>query len=468
MSKIQTSPEKGQAISELIAQFAVNLKGENIPPSVRARARLLMLDSIGIALASHGYDFSRRAMAAISELDGGGLSAVIGSDKKMDLRNSILMNGILIHGLDYDDTHAEGVIHTTTSVLPTVLAVAAQDNCSGEDMVTAFILGVEVAARLGSVAKGGFHQIGFHPTGLVGTFGCAVATGWLRGFDVRQYVDTQGLALSVASGSLEFLNDGAWNKRMHPGWAGVSGVTAATMGRHGYTGTRLAYEGRFGLYASHLAGRDDYDLDIATQNLGTVWEVERVSVKPLPACHFTHASVDAAIRVHQQGVRADQIHRVTVLVPEAVVKVVCEPQELKRKPANSYEAQFSTHYLVSTALLKGRLTLDDIDEHALHDPQVLALTQLIDYAVDPNSVFPKYYDSEVVVELKDGRIVRERESINRGAVDRPLTADDIKTKFRDNAARQVSTARANTIEKNILDIEQGSAKDLAQCLGQSH
>jgi 2-methylcitrate dehydratase PrpD len=141
---------------------------------------------------------------------------------------------------------------------------------------------------------------------------------------------------------------------------------------------------------------------------------------------------------------------------------------MKRKPANSYEAQFSTHFLVSTALLKGRLTLDDIEASALNNPEVLALTQLTDYAIDPKSVFPKYYDSEVVVELKDGRIVRERESINRGAVDRPLTADDIKLKFRDNAARQVSNVRAQHIEKSILEIEQGSAKDLAEILGQSN
>ncbi|MEY3630287.1 MAG: hypothetical protein RLY91_2053, partial [Pseudomonadota bacterium] len=331
--QIGTAPAEGQAISERIASFATNLQTEDIPQAVRERAKLLMLDSFGIALASHGYDFSKRAMAAVSELDSGGDSVVLGSDKRLDLRNSILMNGILIHGLDYDDTHAQGVIHATTSTLPTALAVAAKHGKSGTDMLTAFVLGVEVATRLGSVAKGGFHQIGFHPTGLIGTFGCTMVTGWLLGLNAAQYVDAQGIALSVASGSLEFLNDGAWNKRMHPGWAGYGGVTAATLGRHGYTGTRLAYEGRFGLYASHLAGRDDYDLDMATKDLGKVWELERVSVKPLPACHFTHAGVDAAARIYAQGVRADQIKRVEVLVPAEVVKTVCEPEAAKRVPA---------------------------------------------------------------------------------------------------------------------------------------
>ncbi|MEI7568226.1 MAG: MmgE/PrpD family protein [Alcaligenaceae bacterium] len=459
------SPVAGRAISEQLATFAANFKEESIPKAIRERAKLLMLDAFGIALASHGYDFSKRAMAAVTELNAGGRSIVIGSDKRLDLRNSILMNGILIHGLDYDDTHAQGVIHATTSTLPTALAMAAQHNKSGTELLTAFVLGVEIATRLGSVAKGGFHQVGFHPTGLIGTFGCTMVAGWLLGLNVAQYVDAQGVALSVAAGSLEVLNDGAWNKRMHPGWAGYAGVTAATMGRHGYTGTRLAYEGRFGLYASHLVGRDDYDLSLATQDLGRVWELDRVSVKPLPACHFTHAGIDAAIRIYEQGVRAEQIKRIKVLVPAEVVKTVCEPKDAKRIPANSYEAQFSIPYLVGTALLKGRLTLDDIDEPALSDPKVLALAAITDYAVDPDSRFPKFFDGEVIVELKDGRIIREREAMNRGSVDRPLTAQDIVTKYRDNAARQVSAARSLEIEQLVLGLEKGSARDIAQCLG---
>lgn len=463
----EQTPATGEAISEKIAAYAASFKAEHIPDFVRQRARELMLDATGIALASHGYEFSRTAMAAIEALDGGGKSQVIGSARRLDMRNAALINGILVHGLDYDDTHARGVIHATTSVYPAVLAVAAQQGRSVADMVTAYVLGVEVATRLGSVVKGGFHQVGFHPTGLIGTFGCTVAAGWLLGLDQQQLVDAQGLALSMGSGSLEFLNDGAWNKRMHPGWAAVSGITAATFGKHGYRGTRLAYEGRFGLYRSHLGESADFDLSLATADLGEVWEVTQISVKPLPACHFTHAAVDAAIRIHQQGVKVHDIERVEVLVPQEVIKTVCEPEQAKRKPANSYEAQFSIPYLVGTGLVHGRLTLDDIDPPALYDSTVLGLAQRIGYRADPDTAFPKYYDGEVIVHLRDGRVIREREAVNRGASDRPLSREDICSKFRDNAARQVSRERAEVIERTMLGSELGSAWDLAQCLGQA-
>jgi 2-methylcitrate dehydratase PrpD len=237
------------------------------------------------------------------------------------------------------------------------------------------------------------------------------------------------------------------------------------MAKHGYRGTRLALEGRFGLYRSHLPVEQDYDLALATADLGHVWEVINVSVKPLPACHFTHAAVDAAIRIHAQGVAFDDIARVDVLVPAEVVKTVCEPEAQKRNPANSYEAQFSIPYLVGTGLVKGRLTLEDIEAPALFDPHVLGLASRTYYRHDPDTSFPKYYDGEVIVTLKNGQVIREREAVNRGAVDRPLTANDIIQKFRQNAARELGAERVIDIEKAVLGMEALSARQLAEILG---
>src|SRR5262245_57281489 len=184
----------------------------------------------------------------------------------------------------------------------------------------------------------------------------------------------QGITLSMASGSLEFLEDGSWTKRMHPGWAGAVGITAATLAKHGFVGPRGAYDGRFGLYASHLGKYfEQADLALATENLGRSWQINEVAVKPIPACHFTHAAADAAAalrRDHQLA--AKDIARVRVLVPQEVVKTVCEPAANKRTPANSYDAQFSMPYIVATGLLKGRFTLAELEDDALNDRAVLA------------------------------------------------------------------------------------------------
>ena len=189
---------------------------------------------------------------------------------------------------------------------------------------TAYIAGMEIATRLGSVAKGGFHQTGFHPTGLVGIFATTLIAGRMRDLTEDQMTSAQGIALSLASGSLEFLQDGAWTKRIHPGIAGAQGITATALARNGFIGPKAVYEGRFGLFVSHLGALfADCDLSLATKALGSQWEVTKVAVKPLPACHFTHASADAAVLLRDQhGLTPDMIDHVRALIPEVVVKTV--------------------------------------------------------------------------------------------------------------------------------------------------
>jgi len=391
---------------------------------------------------------------------------VIGVALQLALRDAVLMNGILVHGLDFDDTHSRGVIHATASSFPCVLGLADRNAQDGKALLAAYVAAVEVSTRLGAVAKGGFHQVGFHPTGLIGAFGCALAAAKLLGLDAHRATMAQGIVLSMASGSLEFLEDGAWTKRMHPGWAGVAGITAATLAKHGFVGPRGAYDGRFGLFASHLGSHfAQADLALATEALGRSWQIDEVAVKPIPACHFAHAAADAAVALHEKHqLAAKDIRRVRVLVPQEVVKTVCEPIANKRNPANSYDAQFSIPYIVATGLLKGRFTLAELEDKALRDAAVLNLASRVDYAVDPASTFPRHYTGEVIVEAEDGRSLRHREAMNRGCADRPLSNDEVAAKFFDNAERAVSRETADRIADAVLRLDRQNARTLADAL----
>jgi 2-methylcitrate dehydratase PrpD len=466
-----TSLSSSVTLSDQYARFGLGLHLRDIPRAVQTRAKHLILDAVGIALASRGYTYADVSLAAFSEL-GSGTSPVIGFGRRLALRDAAMMNGVLIHGLDFDDTHSRGVIHSTTSALPCVLALADRDDMSGADLLSAYIVAMEVSTRVASAAKGGFHQAGFHPTGLVGAFGCAVAAARLLHLDELQVAHAQGIVLSMAAGSLEFLEDGAWTKRVHPGFAAASGITAATLAKHGFTGPRSAYEGRFGLYASHLGKRlEEDDLQLATEGLGSSWQIDEVAIKPLPACHFTHAVADAAIALHQEhrfsAQNLDSIKRVVAKVPRGTVEVVCEPLEPKRKPVTSYDAQFSVPYIVATALLKGRFTLDELEPAALADPAVLALAARVDYEIDPDTTFPRHYTGEVVVERSDGTRVAHREAINRGCADRPVSNDDIVTKFYANAQRSVSRSAAEQIAQSVLQLDERPARALADTLAGS-
>jgi len=459
-------------IAAALAAFAGNLRLEAIPEPVRERAKYLMLDAVGIAHASTNYAFARSALAAASELSAGaGDMPVIALPARLQLRDAMLLNGILVHGLDYDDTHVAGVIHATASCFPCALGVAVHAGLTGSELLAAYIVGVEAGTRLGAVAKGGFHQVGFHPTGLVGAFAATLVAGRLLGLDAQQFAMAQGIALSAASGSLEFLNDGAWTKRMHPGWAGVAGLTAATLARHGFVGPREAYEGRFGLYASHLGSyAEDMDLALATAGLGEIWELVQVAVKPMPACHFTHACADAAAILRaRHGLKPADIRSVRALVPQEVVKTVCEPVAGKKRPQNSYDAQFSIPYIVATGLLHGNFGLAHLEDAALGDAEVLALAQRVEYEVDPAAPFPKYYSGEVIVTTRDGRELRQREEINRGAADRPISNEEIAQKFMDNAGLVLPRERAAQIRDLVLGMDRGlQARELAEGLAARH
>lgn len=460
--------DREQPISEALSAFLFALQPDRIPAAVLERARYLILDAVGIAHASTHYEFARCSLSAIQELSGqDGRTPVIGLVARLSPRDAMLMNGILIHGLDYDDTHAAGVIHATASTFPCALGTAASAGLDAQAMLTAYVCGMEVAARLASVAKGGFHQVGFHPTGLIGAFACAIVSGKLLGLGPAQLAAAQGIALSVGSGSMEFLQDGAWTKRMHPGWAAAAGLTCATLARHSFQGPKHPYEGRFGLFNSYLGAWVEHsDLTLATAGLGETWELPKVNIKPLPACHFTHAAADAAAHLRERhGLAGQDIRSVRVLVPAEVVKTVCEPVATKKRPQNSYDAQFSIPYIVATALLRGRFGLADLEDAALGDEHVLALASRVEYEVDPRSPFPKYYSGEVIVTLADGREIRHREQVNRGGEDRPISNDDIARKFHENMALVTDSARADRVRELVLSIGPGmTVRSLQQSL----
>ena len=462
-SKITTSEATRldqQSIQQRLAGFTANLRGADIPADVRKRAVHHMLDAAGIAMASTRYEFAHKTLAGLRGLAGEGDVPVIGMPAKLPARDAATMNGFLCHGLDYDDTHIAAIVHPTASVFPAVMSAAAMTGADGQAMVTAYIIGVETAARIGMCAKSQFHQVGFHPTGMVGVFGCTLAAGRLMGLNEKQLIHAQGLAVSMASGSMQFVEDGAWNKRLHPGWAASAGITAAALAKEGFVGATDPYDGRFGLFNSYLGCGPrvaETDLSLATAGLGDVWELMETAIKPYPACHFTHGAIDAALILREQGVSAGEIESIKVLVPDGVVKTICEPEANKKKPANDYDAKFSVHFLVAAAFVRGRLTLEELEPEALADAEILDLTSRVSYGEYPDSPFPKAYSGEVIVTMKDGSERRHQEHINRGAADRPLANDEIIAKFRENAAMCVNGETADRLQASLL------ALDVAPC-----
>ena len=449
-------------LSEQLADFTARLSLEEVPGPVALRAKHLLLDAIGCGFAARKEPFAGIIAASVAKLAGEGPRRTLGMAYRLPLRDAAVVNGMLMHGLDYDDTHADGVIHLTVSTFPAGLATAAHAGASGAELLAAYIAGVEAGARIASVVRSGFHQVGFHPTGVVGAFAASLVAGRLMKLTAQRLAGAQGIALSLASGSLQFIEDGSWTKRIHPGWAAACGITAASLAADDIPAPREAYEGRFGLYRSHLPPAElaACDFPRATAGLGASWEIENVAVKPFPACHFVHGCADAAIALHRAGIDPARVRSIIARVPEGVVKAVCEPLAAKRRPQSDYDAKFSIPYAVASGLARGRLGLAELAPEALVEPRIEKLMDQVEYEIDVDSTFPRHYSGEVVVTLENGRTAANRVAVNRGNPDRPLSNAEIEAKYFENCALSLDEAHARSIRNLVLDLE--SVKNAVQ------
>ncbi|MBO0851690.1 MAG: MmgE/PrpD family protein, partial [Pseudonocardia sp.] len=428
------------ALSGQVGEFAARAELSDVPAEVLERARHLILDAVGLAFASTAYGFPDVAYQALSAF-GDGSHPVLGMPHRLSPRDAAVLNGVLIHGMDFDDTHIPAVTHVSAAALPAAISASVSGGKTTEELLLAYILGVEVSARVGIGGAGGFHDVGFHPTAVAGAFGAAVAAGKILGLDAGGLAAAQGVVGSMSAGLLEFLADGAWTKRLHPGWAAMSGLTSASFAKAGWSGPPAVYEGRFGLYNSHLTGRDTRP-EAVGDGLGETWELMRTAVKPYPICHFIHAFADAVLTLRPQIGDAG-IAEIRCAIHSVPGKVVCEPAEAKWVPRDEYDAKFSLPFVVAAALTRGRFGLAELEDDALTDAGILALAQKVRVSEDPDSAFPAAYSGAVEIELVDGRVLRHREQVNRGHERRPLTNDEIVAKFRETIGRVAPDATAD-------------------------
>ncbi len=350
-------------ISETLARFAADLTYETLPDGVAARARALTLDLCGsIVRAGHEADSTPSLFAAVETLGLGapGPSRVVGSERSFAPPIAALVNGMLGHSLDFDDTHADSSLHPSAPVVSAAFAVGEAEGASGQEIVAAIVAGYEVCCRLGMALDPAAHYArGFHPTATAGTFGAAAAAAKLYGLNADGVLAAFGVAGSQAAGSLQFLENGAWNKRWQVGQAGMNGVLAAALARSGFRAAAEPIEGRHGFLVGYT---DAPDFEKATAGLGEVFETLRIGVKPYPGCRYTHAALDGLAQLRREhGLVPSEIDRIEVGLHRNGLRLVGEPIAEKRRARSIVEAQFSMPFAAAVMLSEGRLGWDDYE-----------------------------------------------------------------------------------------------------------
>jgi 2-methylcitrate dehydratase PrpD len=397
-------------------------------PAFRDTAEKLLIDIAGLCVAARGMDYTRAALQAWES--SGGCTA-IGHGRALDAAGAAFVNGTAAHGEDFDDTFEGGPVHAGAVIVPAILAVSEREKLSGADALCGLAVGTELMCRGAMVAPKRIHKAGFHPTAVLGTMGAAAAAATALHLSQQQFVNALGIAGSMASGIIEYLAEGAWTKRLHPGWAAQSGIRATDLARAGFVGPRTVLEGTHGFYYAFARGPGDFTKLL--DGFGSRWVASSIAFKPYACGTMTQPYIDCARRLAKK-VHLDDIAEVVCETAEGIVHRLWEPLADKQRPPNAYFAKFSQPYCIAAGFVLGHAGLDAFTEERVRDARLRSLAAKIRYEIDPANPYPDEFTGHVRVKLKDGTTLEERQPHLRGGAKEPLERADIEEKFRLNCA----------------------------------
>jgi len=442
-----------------LARFVVETDYNKLSPEVVKATKRNILDTLATALAGSAALGCREVVDLVTELGGRQESTLLVYGKRLPSPSAALANSTMAHALDYDDTHDQSVLHAGVTVVPAALAIAERvGGVSGKELIAAVALGIDLTCRMGIATK---PWIGWILTSVYGYFGAATAAAKLLGLDVEGVLNAWGIAYAQASGNLECVASGALSKRLQAGFAAQGGVISALMAERGITGARESLGGKDGIF--NLYQRGEYEPTALTAELGKRFEVVNLSYKSYPCCRWTHSGIDAASKLGQ-GISPDEIEEVEARVSEKAWQSIGEPMEVKRRPRNIVDAQFSIPYTMATALVKGTVGIDDFTEEAIKDPRILEIASKIKVAVSHVAQREREISgTEVTVKTRDGRFHSASVTEAKGHPKNPMSDEDFVRKFRDcalYAAQPLPPDSVNALLQLLADLE--AATDVSQ------
>jgi 2-methylcitrate dehydratase PrpD len=417
------------SLAEQLAARIVALDVAKLPTAIREKCEDLLVDVAGLCVTARNEDYIKSTLAG---LDDDGACTAIGHRRTLTAAGAAFVNGTAAHGEDFDDTFEGGPVHAGAVVVPAVLAVCERHKPDGAAALVGIAVGAEVMCRLSTVVPKAVHKAGFHPTAIFGVMGAAGGVGAALGLNEKQIVDALGIAGSMAGGIIEYLSEGAWTKRLHPGWAAQSGLRAALLARGGFFGPRTVFEGVHGLFHG-FAHTSEGDYDALIGDFGSRWVIETLAFKPYPCGTMAHPYIDCARRLATRGIKPADVKELVCEVAEGTVHRLWEPLASKQRPPNGYAAKFSTPFILASGFVRGGVGLDAFTDAAVNDPAVLALASKVRYVIDPANPYPNVFTGHIRAVLNDGSVVEERQPHFRGGAQEPLTRADIEEKFVLNA-----------------------------------
>lgn len=435
-----------------LAEAVSSLTSRSLATTTTDAVRVVLLDHLGVAIGGSTSESAATFRRADRRLrgPGGPELPVMGTGRLAPAVGAAMANAVAAHSTEHDDLHNASSVHPGAVVFPSALAAWALAGATDDDVLLGVVVGYEVMCRVGRAANPRAHYARhFHPTATAGRLGAAAAAATVMRLDVDAVVSALGIAASMAAGTLQFLVDGSWTKRLHPALAARDGVEAAVLASVGFQGSADGIAGERGFLAA-------FTDDARPEEFVAEWghrplEVELTSVKAHACCRYNHAAIDAALALRSaHGLGGRDIVDVVVGVPQVAVDIVLEPAAAKRRPTTVVDAQFSLPYGIAAAFHDGAADAAQYTAAAIAEPDRVELTNRVRYSVDPelDAVYPEHWRAWVEVTTRDGRVLRESVDDPKGDVKNPLSDAEAATKFRGLCDGVVSEA----VQQGVVDV----------------
>ncbi len=435
--------------TQVLADYVSKTSFSALPKEVVRKAKGIVLDTLGCAIA--GYTLARNDFYLIydlvKEMGGNPESTVFLEGTKTSTPQAALVNGTLIHTIDFDDTHMGSIAHLGAPVVSSALAMGEKVGADGPLLITAMVLAYEVAGRIGKTIMLSHYKY-WHPTGTLGTIAAAVVSSKLLGLNSDQTEQAISLAADGASGMRYCIDFGDFSKSLHPGLSAWNGIMAAQIIRKGAVGPKGLLEYKSGFCQAYS---DEPNIKALTENLGIFYETMTDSLKAFPTILISHTPIQGTAKIMKEGnLRLEDVESIHLRVTPTA-----PGQGLNYSPDSPLAARLSIPYCVSMAAAEGQISMEQFREERITDTKIREFMKKI--TVEPAPEFHQKYPgtlaAHVEIRTKNGRRFEEDNIYPKGHPQNPMTDEEIKDKFRRLSLNTLDRVQTEKIAEKVYDLE---------------
>ncbi|CAG8955052.1 hypothetical protein HYFRA_00007066 [Hymenoscyphus fraxineus] len=453
--------------TKAICQWIHGLTLHDVPEEIQVRVKHIILDGIACAIVGGDLPWSKTAVEGVLTMESPGNCGLFGRKEKIGPLAAALLNSTFIQGFELDDFHSEAPIHSSSVVLPCLLATVQhfiprepKGSVSGAEFLLAALVGYELGPRVGLGLWGGdILSRGWHSGVVFGHAAAAAASSKLLNLDTMKMEDALGIACTQACG-LMAAQHGSMAKRMQHGFASRNGLFAAIMAKEGYTGIHDVFETPFGGFLSTFgtgSKRDPtYTPHRLVAGLGNSWEIARINVKPYASMALTHGTIDC-IKAFQytNPMALESLNAVKTIVVE-----MSEPAFKKggwelQRPITPTEAQMSAKFSAASQIVDGQVLPPQFTPEKLESELLWAWIDKIQckHNIEFDKSPTTMWYQRMTISFSDGRPEAVQFVPAPKGVNPLLTNEEIITKWRTLTEGLIDKNKRDEVQKAVLEIE---------------